>query len=136
MQLLPVTENEVKAQISRPAPREMVPTDSVCRIHGAAWAGEAEVTQVQVSADGGETWETAGLLGAHVPYAWRLWEHHWRTPAQPGPRALMARAMDSRGRVQPLQRDSHRGSYVISHAVQILVEVSDKLAATSEPFAI
>ncbi|HEY6169447.1 MAG TPA: sulfite oxidase [Verrucomicrobiae bacterium] len=136
-QLLPVTENEVKAQIARPAPREIVAADSIYRVHGAAWAGEANVTQVQVSADGGTTWDAANLLGDPVPYAWRFWEYHWRTPAKPGRCTVMARAMDSRGRVQPMQRDPHRGSYVISHVVPIEVEVSDKVRGGGpEPFAI
>lgn len=135
-QLLPVTENEVKAQIARPAPREIVPANSIYRVHGAAWAGEAEVTQVQISADGGATWDKANLLGDAVPYSWRFWEFHWRTPAPPGRCTLMARAMDSRGRVQPMQRDPHRGSYVISHVVPIEVELSAKLGGGAEPFAI
>lgn len=137
MQLLPVTESEVKAQIARPASREIVPIDSIYRVHGAAWAGEAEVTQVQVSSDGGATWGAANLLGRHVPYSWRFWEHHWHTPSQAGRCTLMARAMDSRGRVQPAHRDPHRGSYVISHTVPIEVEVSDKAPGGGpEPFAI
>jgi len=136
-QLLPVTENEVKAQVARPATREIVPADSIYRVHGAAWAGEANVTQVHVSTDGGANWDAANLLGAPVSYAWRLWEYHWRTPAQPGRATLLARAMDSRGRVQPTQRDAHRGSYVISHVVPIEVEVSDKVRGGGpEPFAI
>jgi DMSO/TMAO reductase YedYZ molybdopterin-dependent catalytic subunit len=136
MQLLPVTESEVKAQIARPATREVVPADAIYRVHGAAWAGEAEVTQVQVSADGGATWTSANLLGQPVPYSWRFWEFHWRTPAQPGRVSLMARAMDSRGRVQPLQRDPHRGSYVISHALPIEVQVSPQAASGTEGFTI
>ncbi|MBI3880759.1 MAG: sulfite oxidase [Verrucomicrobia bacterium] len=137
MQLLPVTENEAKAQIARPAPRELVPADSIYRVHGAAWAGEATVTQVQVSTDGGATWEKANLLSTPVPHAWQFWEFHWRTPAQPGRSTLMARALDSRGRVQPLQRDPHRGSYVISHSVPIEVEVSKRAAGGGpEPFDI
>ncbi|MBI5774972.1 MAG: sulfite oxidase [Verrucomicrobia bacterium] len=136
-QLLPVTENEVKAQIARPAPREIVAADSIYRMHGAAWAGEAHVTEVLVSTDGGATWEKANLLGDAVPHAWRLWEFHWRTPATPGRGTLLARAMDSRGRVQPMQRDPHRGSYVISHVVPIEVEVSGRLGGGgAEPFAI
>ena len=137
MQLLPVTECEVKAQIARPAPREIIPADSIYAMHGAAWAGESEVTQVQISTDGGATWEPANLLGDHRPYSWRLWEHHWRTPAQPGRCTVLARAMDSLGRVQPMQRDPHRGSYVISHVVPIEVEVSSKARGGGpEAFAI
>jgi hypothetical protein len=123
IQLLPVTEVEVKAQIARPAFHEIIPADTVYRIHGAAWTGESEVTKVEVSTDGGSQWQQAQLLGQPVPYVWRLWEHFWRTPGQPGAYRLMARATDSRGNVQPMQRDSHRGSYIISHVQPIEVEV-------------
>jgi DMSO/TMAO reductase YedYZ molybdopterin-dependent catalytic subunit len=123
IQLLPVTEVEVKAQIARPALHEVVPANSVYRIHGAAWTGESEVTKVEVSTDSGGNWEEARLLGEPGPYAWRLWEYHWRTPGQPGSCTVMARATDTRGNIQPMQRDAHRGSYIISHVQPIEVEL-------------
>jgi DMSO/TMAO reductase YedYZ molybdopterin-dependent catalytic subunit len=132
IQLLPVTEVEVKAEIARPALHEIIPSDAIYRIYGAAWTGESEVTKVEVSTDGGSRWEQAQLLGEPVPYAWRLWEHYWRTPGQPGARTLMARATDARGDVQPMQRDVHRGSYVISHVQPIEVEVR-KVSASGSP---
>jgi Mo-co oxidoreductase dimerisation domain len=122
VQLLPVTEVEVKAQIARPALHEIVPTDAIYRIYGAAWTGESEVSKVEVSTDCGNRWEQAQLLGESVPYAWRLWEYYWRAPGQPGAHTLMSRTTDARGNVQP-QRDAHRGSYMISHVQPIEVEV-------------
>ena len=137
VQLLPVSEVEVKAEIARPALREIIPTDSIYRVYGAAWTGESEVSSVELSTDGGARWEPAQLLGESVPYAWRLWEYYWRTPAEPGMHVLMARATDARGDVQPMQRDTHRGSYIISHVQPIEVEVR-KLSATaaSDAYAI
>jgi DMSO/TMAO reductase YedYZ molybdopterin-dependent catalytic subunit len=123
VQLLPVTEVEVKAEIARPAFHEIIPTDTIYRIYGAAWTGESEVVAVEISVDGGNRWEQAQLLGEPVPYAWRFWEYYWRTPGQLGTYTLMARATDARGNVQPMQRDSHRGSYMISHVQPIEVEV-------------
>lgn len=123
VQLLPVTEVEVKAEIARPALHEIIPADTIYRIYGAAWTGESEVSKVEISTDGGNRWEQAQLLGESVPYAWRFWEFYWRTPGQAGVRTLMARATDARGNVQPMQRDAHRGSYVISHVQPIEVEV-------------
>ena len=35
----------------------------------------------------------------------------------------MARATDVRGNVQPVQRDSHRGAYMISHIQPIEIEL-------------
>jgi DMSO/TMAO reductase YedYZ molybdopterin-dependent catalytic subunit len=137
IQMLPVSEVEVKAQISRPVLHEIVATNSVYRIHGAAWTGESEIATVEVSTDGGATWARSQLLGNSMKYAWRLWEYHWSTPAQPGVCTIMARATDSRGRVQPMQRDPHRGSYVISHVQPIEVELRKKATgASTEGYAI
>jgi DMSO/TMAO reductase YedYZ molybdopterin-dependent catalytic subunit len=120
--LVPITEGQVKAQIARPASQEVVPAKSKYRVHGAAWAGESEVTKVEVSTDGGKTWSEARLLGKSAPYVWRFWEHDWTTP-EGGRRVLMARATDARGRVQPMERDEDRRDSMISHVLPVTVEV-------------
>jgi DMSO/TMAO reductase YedYZ molybdopterin-dependent catalytic subunit len=119
----PVTEMQVKAAIARPAAQEVVPAGRPYRMRGAAWAGESDVARVEVSVDGGRTWEEARLLGEPVPYAWRLWEYEWQVPAHPGGRTVMARATDARGRRQPVERDRHFGSYMISHVLPVDIEV-------------
>jgi DMSO/TMAO reductase YedYZ molybdopterin-dependent catalytic subunit len=120
--LLPVTENEVKAQIARPARYEVVPKGSEYRVHGAAWAGESEVAKVEVSSDGGSTWTEATLTGEAVPQAWRLWEWKWQTPKVAGRSSLMARATDKRGRTQPMTWDVDRRNVMISHVVPVEFE--------------
>jgi len=137
IQLLPVGEIEVKAEIARPALYEVVPANSVYRMFGAAWTGESEIAKVEVSVDGAKTWETAQLLGDPVKYAWRLWEYHWRTPSQPGRHTVMARATDARGRTQPMERDTHRGTYIITHVQPIEVEIKAiRGGAPSDAYAI
>jgi hypothetical protein len=91
------------------------------RVFGAAWAGEADVSRVEVSTDGGKTWSRAKLLGDAVPFSWRLWEFTWTPRA--GRATVMARATDSRDRVQPLQRDADRRNYMISHVLPVEVQV-------------
>jgi Oxidoreductase molybdopterin binding domain/Mo-co oxidoreductase dimerisation domain len=63
-----------RSQIARPALHEIVPTDAIYRVYGAAWTGESEVSRVEVSTEAGNSWEQAQLLGESLPYAWRLWE--------------------------------------------------------------
>ena len=123
IQLLPVGEMEVKAQVARPALHEVVPAGSVYRIHGAAWAGEAAVSRIQVSTDGGRRWKAARWIGEGRRHAWRLWEYEWRTPARAGLYSVMARAVDDQGRGQPMRRDPNRGSYLITQVLPIEVEV-------------
>lgn len=123
LQLTPITEMEIKSVVARPMMHEVIPANATYRVHGAAWAGDAEITQVEISADGGESWTQARLLGEPVRYAWRLWEYKWRTPSQRGKHSLMSRATDARGRVQPATRDGRRGAYMINHILPIDVEV-------------
>ncbi|HXR35778.1 MAG TPA: sulfite oxidase [Candidatus Binataceae bacterium] len=136
IQLLPVGEVEVKAEIARPALHEVVPAEAEYRIHGAAWTGESEVTKVEVSTDGARNWCATRLLGESTRYGWRLWEYYWHTPAQPGHYTLMARATDARGRTQPIERDAHRGTYVITHIQPIEVEVRKLPPGAVESYAI
>ncbi len=121
--LVPTSDIEVKAEIARPVLHEVVAAKSRYRVHGAAWAGESDVTKVDVSSDGGKTWASARLLDKGGAYTWRFWEYDWQTPPRSGRRVLMARATDQRGRTQPMERDDDRRDGVISHVLPVEVEV-------------
>ena len=122
-ELAPLTEMQTKAEIARPAQGEMVSVNSKVRVHGAAWTSDGEITKVELSTDGGATWNEASLIDQAIPNAWRLWEPEWRTPSQAGKQILVARAIDSRGGAQPVERDPDRGTYMINHLLPIEVEV-------------
>jgi DMSO/TMAO reductase YedYZ molybdopterin-dependent catalytic subunit len=120
---VPLSEMQTKAEIARPAEGETVSANSNVRVHGAAWTTNGEIIKVELSMDGGSTWNAAKLLGEAKPNAWRLWEFNWRTPARPGKQTLIARATDSQGRTQSLKRDRDRGTYMINHLLPTEVEV-------------
>ena len=122
-ELTPLSEMQVKAEIAGPAEGETVPANTSVRVHGAAWTCDAKITKVELSTDGGETWNDAKLLGESNSNAWRLWEFNWQTPSQPGKQTLVARATDSLGRTQPVLHDPDRGTYMINHVLPIEVEV-------------
>jgi DMSO/TMAO reductase YedYZ molybdopterin-dependent catalytic subunit len=122
-ELRPVSELQIKAEISRPALDETVSANSKVTIRGAAWTGSGEITRVEVSTDAGTSWREAKLIDKAVPNAWRRWEFVWQTPAESGKHTLMARAYDSRGQTQPRERDPNRGTYMINHLLPIVVEV-------------
>jgi DMSO/TMAO reductase YedYZ molybdopterin-dependent catalytic subunit len=122
-QMTPITEMQVKALISQPTASQTVGTNAEVRVHGAAWTGDAAIARVEVSTNGGRTWQEARLLGQPAPHAWRLWEFSWRTPAQAGAVTLMARATDSRNRQQPMERDRDRRNYMVNHVLPVQVEV-------------
>ncbi len=121
--LVPLGEMQVKAQIARPRTSEVVPAGTTYRVHGAAWGGEEEVVQVEISVDGRRTWNSAALRGEAVKNAWRFWEFQWQTPSESGDRTLVARATDAAGRAQPPQRIADYGTYLINHLLPIHVQV-------------
>jgi DMSO/TMAO reductase YedYZ molybdopterin-dependent catalytic subunit len=122
-ELTPLAEMLIKVEIARPRKGDVLPADSNVRVHGAAWTSDCEITKVELSADGGVSWNEAKLIGEAKSNAWRLWELEWRTPSKPGKQTLVARGTDSRGRTQPAQRDPDRGTYMINHLLPIEVEV-------------
>ncbi len=69
-------------------------------IQGVSWAGEADITKVEISTDGGASWNPAQLGKDHARYAWRLWSYAWK-PSKSGDYVILSRATDSQGRVQP-----------------------------------
>jgi DMSO/TMAO reductase YedYZ molybdopterin-dependent catalytic subunit len=120
---VPITEMQVKSQIARPDMRETIAAGTVYRVYGAAWTGDSDITQVEVSADGGLTWQPTKLLGKSTRFTWRFWELKWNVPTQRGRYTLLSRATDGRGRTQPLLRQPDAENYLIHHALPIDVDV-------------
>lgn len=69
---------------------------------GIAFAGDRGISKVEVSVDGGKTWQTATLKDPLGPYTWRLWRLDW--DAKPGDYTLVVRATDGAGQVQPSEQ--------------------------------
>jgi DMSO/TMAO reductase YedYZ molybdopterin-dependent catalytic subunit len=72
-------------------------------VAGIAWAGDRRISRVEVSADGGQTWQDAMLKEPIGPYAWRLWAYRW-TPASSGEVRVACRATDGTGATQTPRR--------------------------------
>jgi DMSO/TMAO reductase YedYZ molybdopterin-dependent catalytic subunit len=71
-------------------------------IAGIAFAGDRGISKIEVSTDGGKTWEEAAIKAPLSPITWTLWQKPW-TPAQPGKRKIVVRATDGRGITQTAQ---------------------------------
>ena len=68
-------------------------------IRGLAWSGRGRITGVDVSADGGTTWQVATLQGPVLPKAHVRFRHLWQWGGEPA--EIMSRATDETGYVQP-----------------------------------
>lgn len=116
-----VTALPVKSVIARPADGSRHRRGPVL-ITGAAWAGESEVVQVEVSADEGRSWQKARLHPSPEKHAWRLWSLTWK-PNAPGSYVLMARATDRQGRTQPLAPSWNPSGYLWNAADRTRIHV-------------
>src|SRR5688572_14715415 len=68
---------------------------------GRAWSGHGPIEHVEISTDGGESFDPAVLDPPLGPHAWRGWRFEW--DAAPGNHVLSSRATDSAGNTQPLE---------------------------------
>lgn len=79
------------------------------------------ITQVGVSADGGETWTRARVSDAERDFCWQLW--HAEVSVTPQTRSLAVRARDSAGETQPRVPEWNVKGYLYSGWHQVAVTV-------------
>jgi len=119
----PIYEFVLASAICRPLVGATVPAGKL-EVGGYAVPPGAEgvsIASVQVSGDGGGTWTTAQLLGKESSFSWQLWKA--TLDVQPGSRTLIAKAVDSRGQVQPEKAPWNFKGYLYNgwHRVPITV---------------
>lgn len=119
-----VQEMSVKSWINSPAPDAGSVAAGPVQIHGVALGGLNAVKRVEVSIDGGKTWNDARFVGPDLGrFAWRQFVFAAKLPA--GSHTLASRATDSAGHVQPEQRMENAGGYNntswADHAVKVTV---------------
>jgi DMSO/TMAO reductase YedYZ molybdopterin-dependent catalytic subunit len=118
----PVTALSVKSVISGPGEAARLKPGKIA-INGVAWAGEAEIARVEISTDGGTTWNPATLSHEQSHYAWRLWSYDWKL-SKTGDYTIMSRATDSQGRTQPLTPVWNPSGYLYNAVDQVHINVA------------
>jgi len=103
---------------------------------GRAWSGCAEVTSVEVSADGGRTWNAAALGDGPSEFAWRPWTFEWDA-TEVGEYELCVRATDAAGNVQPTAQSWNREGVQNNSVQRVTVVVAGSVGlvqkAADEP---
>ena len=89
----------VKSLITSPSPGLDLQKKGVYQISGLAWGGTGAIRRVEVSADGGSSWMDANFENEPQPFALARFSTAWQWRGQPA--ALLSRATDSAGNVQP-----------------------------------
>lgn len=119
-----VQEMTVKSWINSPLPEDGPLKAGTAQIQGVAFGGMHAVKGVEVSIDGGKTWQAARFVGPDLgKYAWRQFVLQTRLPA--GSHLLASRATDTAGNIQPETRGENQSGYNntswLDHAVTVTV---------------
>ena len=117
----PLTALNVKSVISGPIDGAKLKPGKVA-VRGAAWAGEADIVKVEVSTDGGTSWNPAAFGHDQAHYAWRLWTYDFKTKG--GDYTILSRATDSLGRTQPSTPVWNPSGYLYNAADQVKIHVA------------
>ena len=123
---IPLTRIEPRALLIPPGfpdfmSRRRVVESGPVQIEGRAWSGWAQINIVEVSIDGGDSWEVAHLEPALDSHGWARWTWPWE--AEPGNYVLSARATDASGRIQPLGQRWSRGGFANNTIQRVAVSV-------------
>ncbi len=120
--MAPLTGLAVKSLITTPARRRRRARRERCTVAGFAWAGDNDITKVDVSIDNGATWQPAELTGQNVKYAWRRFEFTF-TATTEETHTILSRAVDSGGAVQPVVPAWNPSGYLWNAPDQVRIEV-------------
>ncbi len=91
----------VKSLVTFPESGVSSPAGKALAVRGHAWAGDLEVSKVEVSIDFGATWTTAELSKPANRLSWQRWNAEVTLP-KIGYYEVWAKATDSDGRSQPM----------------------------------
>jgi len=115
-----LTGLKVKSVISGPLDGTILKAGRIS-VHGVAWAGEADIVKVEISTNGGSTWNAAALGHEQSRFAWRLWNYAWT--AKRGDYVIQSRATDSQGRVQPRDAVWNPSGYLYNAIDEVKIHV-------------
>lgn len=91
----------VKSLITYPASGAMVKQGATLALRGHAWAGDLDVSAVDVSIDFGATWKSCSVDAPRNRFAWQHWSAKVSFPSA-GYYEIWVRATDSSGKMQPM----------------------------------
>jgi DMSO/TMAO reductase YedYZ molybdopterin-dependent catalytic subunit len=119
--MAPLTGLVVKSLITRPLAAATFAPGKI-DVAGFAWAGENDISRVDISTDHGATWQQARLVGERAKYAWRRFEYSFQA-TRPESYLILSRATDSNGRPQPITPPWNPSGYLWNAPDSVRVEV-------------
>jgi DMSO/TMAO reductase YedYZ molybdopterin-dependent catalytic subunit len=119
--MAPLTGLVVKSLITRPLEATTLAPGKV-HVAGFAWAGETDISRVDISTDHGATWQQARLAGERAKYAWRRFEYSFQA-VRPESYLILSRATDANGKTQPITPPWNPSGYLWNAPDAVRVEV-------------
>ncbi|MEK3800576.1 sulfite oxidase [Peribacillus sp. FSL H8-0477] len=117
----PVTTINVNSTIQFPLDRQLLNT-GIYKINGIAWTGEGKIATVEISMDGGQTWDPCKLSNTPKKHAWVRWTYTWNA-LKKGEYTIKTRATDTEGNRQPGKPLWNRKGYGYNAIDKITVKV-------------
>jgi DMSO/TMAO reductase YedYZ molybdopterin-dependent catalytic subunit len=96
-----ITDVPMRAVITAPHDGFAALAGSPLAVRGHAWSGHTPLAKVELSIDGGASWQPTQLGPLPDTFAWRRFTATLAPPSA-GPVEIIARASDAAGRAQPL----------------------------------
>jgi len=119
---VPINVMAVHSIFVRPAPQQQLRTGQSYQLEGVATDGGSGIRRVELSQDGGKSWNDATLGNDLGKYSWRRWTAEWKPPAK-GTYRLMVRATTNSGETQAVSQWNRSGYQrdVIEHVDVVVV---------------
>jgi DMSO/TMAO reductase YedYZ molybdopterin-dependent catalytic subunit len=97
---VPINRMVPRSFVTNPRPGDTIPAGTPTLARGIAFGGDTGVARVDLSSDGGKTWQPARLGQDEGKYSFRQWQAELTAPAR-GSHTLLVRCTNSAGVAQP-----------------------------------
>jgi DMSO/TMAO reductase YedYZ molybdopterin-dependent catalytic subunit len=131
--MVPVTSLRVKSVIASPLDGTSARLGDAVKVQGVAWSGDkGPITSVDVSTDGGRTWNAATLGAEKSQFGWRMWAFTFNADRE-SYYNVMARATDASGDKQPFAQEWNQSGYGWNVVQRVGVNVVQNPEAAAAP---
>lgn len=121
--MIPINRMIPRSFVTNLTPGASVDAGRATELRGIAFGGDCGVAKVDVSTDGGTSWQPAELGKDEGKYGFRRWLSRF-TPAAPGKASIMVRCTNANGEAQPVTPNWNGSGFMRN-----LIETVDVIAS-------
>ncbi|MFI3177982.1 MAG: molybdopterin-dependent oxidoreductase, partial [Methylococcaceae bacterium] len=107
---MPITELVVNSLITNLVDNQIFSSDKPIVINGVAWDKGDGIQRVEISTDGGNTWQLTTLQKDYGRFSWRQWQYDLK-PTHTGEYRIIDRATSMSGITQHLEPVTNTSGY-------------------------